>query len=148
MSTDAKVAKQILETLEDGKNGFAKGADKLAETDAPQLADTFRRYSAQRAQFAKEIEQLGQSYGDPVESSGSVAAAVHRGWLSLKDALAGSSPRGILEAAEEGEDHAVSEYEKALKEEVTGGFRELLERQFTEVTAAHAEVRTLRDAQA
>ena len=63
---------------------------------------------------ATELHKLAQSYGDHIEESGSVAPTLHRGWMSLKDALAGSSPDGVLDAAEQGEDHAIKEYDKAL----------------------------------
>src|SRR5690606_32605860 len=107
--------KDLVQTLEDGKDGFAKGADKLESEDAAAAA-TFRRYSEQRHQFAEELRGLAEAYGDEIHESGSAAAAVHRGWMTLKDALTGSNPSGVLDAAEQGEDHAVREYEKALAE--------------------------------
>lgn len=143
MSTDADVTKELIETLEDGKEGFAKGAEKLAGTSSPELAETFRKYSGQRADFAAELRTMAKEYGDEIHESGSVAAAVHRGWLSLKDALAGSSPKGVLDAAEKGEDHAVSEYEKALKSDLSPALRAVVERQFADVKAAHDTVRSL-----
>ncbi len=33
MSEDARVTKTLIQTLEDGKEGFAKGAEKLAAAD-------------------------------------------------------------------------------------------------------------------
>lgn len=146
MSTDAKVTKELIETLEDGKDGFAKGAEKLEDTASPELAETFRKYSGQRADFAGELRAMAKQHGDDINESGSVAAAVHRGWLTLKDALAGSSPKGVLDAAEKGEDHAVSEYEKALKSDLSPTLRAVVERQLTDVKAAHDTVRSLQAA--
>lgn len=146
MSTDAAVTRDLMETLEDGREGFAKGAEKLRESDAPELGLTFMRFSEQRAGFYAELQAIAKTYGDEIEETGSVAAAVHRGWLSVKDALAGSDPKGVLDAAEQGEDHAVSEYEKALEAEISPELRDVVQRQFTEVKAAHDEVRALRDA--
>jgi uncharacterized protein (TIGR02284 family) len=148
MSTDEAVTKDLVQTLEDGEEGFAKGADKLTETDAPELAATFRRYSEQRKAFSAELRGMAAGYGDHVDDSGTVAAAVHRGWMSLKDALAGSDPKGVLDAAEQGEDHAVKEFDKALEADISAGLRTVVERQRTEVRAAHDEVRRLRDAHA
>ena len=76
-----------------------------------------------------------------------MAATLHRGWMSLKDALTGSSPSGVLDAAEQGEDHAVKEYDKALGSELSPELRAVVERQSAEVRAAHDEVRSLRDSQ-
>ena len=54
---------------------------------------------------------------------------MHRGWLSLKDALTGDDAGAVLKAAATGEDHAVSEYEKALEMDLSAGFREVVARQ-------------------
>ena len=114
MSVDARVSKDLVETLRDGQEGFAKAAEKLADSDAPEIGATFRGYSEQRRQFADELEKLAQSYGDDVDESGSAVGALHRGWISVKDAVTGSSPEAVLKAAESGESHAVTEYKKAL----------------------------------
>src|SRR5690242_15614714 len=110
MSTDARVTKDLIQTLEDGKDGFAKAADKLADSDAPEVASTFRELSEQRARMSAELDVLAKQYGDDIEESGSVAAAVHRGWMTLRDALTGSDASGVIAVAEQGEDHAVSEF--------------------------------------
>lgn len=146
MSVDEEVAQELIETLEDGREGFAKAAKKLEETDKPEWASTMEQFSRQRAEFSAELQQMARSYGDELDASGTVAAALHRGWMSLVDALTGSSPHAVLNAAEQGEDHAVKEYEKALGADITPGFRTVVERQFAEVKLAHDTVRALRDA--
>lgn len=145
MSVDEAVTKDLVETLEDGREGFAKGAEKLDESDSSELAATFRKLSEQRAKFSADLRALAGSYGDDADESGSVAAKLHRGWLSLKDALNGSSPLGVLEAAEQGEDHAEKEYEKALGADISPDLRELVQRQSAEVKAAHGQVRSMCD---
>ena len=105
----------------------------------------FREFSGQRAQFSSELRQMAKAYGDHIDQSGSVAASLHRGWMSLQDALSGSDPKGVLKAAEQGEDHAVKEYEKALASELSIDLRTTVERQFTEIKKVHAQIRSLRD---
>ena len=148
MSKDAAVTKDLIQTLEDGKDGFAKGADKLQGDDAAEIASTFRQLSAQRAALSDELQDLAKDYGDDIEESGTVTAAVHRGWMSLKDVVAGSDPKGVLDVAEQGEDHAVKEFEKALDADISAGLRTVVERQLVEVQSAHDQVRALRDAHA
>ena len=146
MSDDAKAAKELVETLKDGEKGFADAADKLRDGDRPEWATTLQRLSDQRAGFWKEIVDMGHDYGDDVDESGSVAAAVHRGWISLKDAVTGDDPSAVLKAAATGEDHAVSEYEDALKMDLSAGFREVVVRQQAAVVAARDEVKALQNA--
>ena len=146
MSDDAKVAKELVETLKDGEKGFSSAADKLRDSDRAEWASTFQRLADQRAGFAREIVELGHDYGDDVDESGTAAAALHRGWLSLKDALTGDDADSVVSAAETGEDHAVSEYEKALEADLSDGFREVVTRQHAAVSAARDEVKGLRAA--
>lgn len=146
MSDDAKAAKELVETLKDGERGYAAAAEKLSDGDRPEWAATMQRLSQQRAGFWREIVDLGHDYGDDVDESGSVAATLHRGWLSLKDAVTGDSPEAVLKAAETGEDHAVSEYEDALTMDLSAGFREVVVRQQADVLAARDEVKALQHA--
>ena len=146
MSDDEKAAKELVETLKDGERGFAEAAEKVRDGEHPQWAETLQRLSAQRAGFWREIVDLGHQYGDDVDEGGSVAASVHRGWLSLKDAVTGDDPSAVLKAASTGEDHAVSEYEKALELDLSAGFREVVTRQHQAVVAARDEVKALQAA--
>ena len=146
MSDDAKAAKELVETLKDGERGYAAAAEKLRDGEHPEWATTLERFSEQRAGFWREIVDLGPAYGDDVDESGTVAAAVHRGWLSLKDAVTGDDPDAVLKAAETGEDHAVSEYEDAVKMDLSAGFREVVVRQQADVRAAREELRALQGA--
>lgn len=146
MSTDEDVTRELLETLKDGEEGFTKAADRLASSDRPELADRFRQYATQRGRLVSELTSLAAKYGDQVaDESGTMTAKLHRGWMAVKDALAGSDPDGVLDAAEQGEDHAVSEYEDALKADVSPELRAVIERQYAEVKATHDSVRSLRD---
>jgi uncharacterized protein (TIGR02284 family) len=146
MSDDAKAAKELVETLKDGERGFADAADKVRDGEHPEWATVLQRFSEQRAGFWREIVDMGHAYGDDVDESGTVAAAVHRGWIALKDALTGDDAEAVLKAALTGEDHAVSEYEDALKMDLSAGFREVVVRQQAAVVAARDEVKALQNA--
>jgi len=143
MSNDAAVTKELIQTLEDGKDGYATGAEKLDKDGETGLATTFRDMASKRGEMYDELQKIAASYGDSIESSGSVAAKVHRGWLALKDAVAGSDPDGVLDAAVQGEDHAVTEYEKALAEDISPEFKTVVQRQLTEVRSARDQVKAL-----
>jgi uncharacterized protein (TIGR02284 family) len=149
MSNDRKVTEDLIQTCKDGSEGFAKAADKLGEAGKDDLAAQFRSFGTERGQFASELEGLARQYGDDADAKGSVAAAVHRGWMSVKDALAGSKdPEGVLDVAEQGEDHAKSEYAKALDEDISPTLRTVVERQYAAVQHAHDTVRDLRNSYA
>ncbi|HVR32345.1 MAG TPA: PA2169 family four-helix-bundle protein [Acidimicrobiia bacterium] len=147
METDktAAVLEDLIETLEDGRKGFEQAAERIADSDEPALAIDLREYSQQRAEFSVELRNLAGRHGFEIDEEGSMAGALHRGWLSLKDALSGDDPRAVLAAAESGEDHAVSEFEDALAEDLPADVRSVIERQAREVRSVHDKVKALRD---
>ena len=144
-STDEKVTKDLIETLEDGKAGFTKAAERLADTDRADLVPRFHEFAAQRGRFADELRQIAAEYGDRIDEEGSLAGSLHRGWMAIKDSLSGDGAEQVLGAAEQGEDHAKSEYQDALEADISPYLRTVVERQQREVTSVHDEVRGLRD---
>lgn len=145
MSNDASVTKDLMQTLTDSQDGFAAAADKLDEAGEATLAGTFRDLGAGRGRMYDELQQIAATYGDQIEDSGSVAAKIHRGWMAVKDAISGSGADGVLDAAEQGEDHAVSEFDKASGEDISPELKTVVDRQLQEIRAAHDQVEALRD---
>ncbi len=141
MSTDARCAKELVETLEDGRKGFEQVAEKLKDSSTPQVAAEMTRFAEQRRQFSTELRGMAESYGDVIDETGSAAAALHRGWIALKDALTGADPQPMLRAAVQGEEHAISEYEKALEDDLSPSLREVVIRQLDQIRSARDEVK-------
>lgn len=140
------VIEDLIETVEDGRKGFEKTAERLRKDGYADLASQMSEYSEQRARFASELREAAARGGFEIDEDGSIAGALHRGWIALSDALTGDDPAAVLSAAEAGEDHAVDEYEDALEDdELTGEMRGLVARQASEVKQTHDRVRALRD---
>lgn len=140
------VIENLLETVQNGRKGFAEAADKLDDDGNEQLASEMRQLSQQRLRMSNELKALAVAEGSPIANgNGSVAGKLHRSFMALRDALTGEDPYAVLAAAEQGEDHAVAEYKRALGEEIPGSVRAVVERQFREVQTAHDRVRDLRD---
>lgn len=146
MSIDEQVTNDLIETLKDGQEGFTKAAKRLEGTDRADLCGRFEQYAAQRAGFAVQLQSLAAAYGDSAEESGTLTGSLHRGWMALKDLVSGSGDaEGVLDAAEQGEDHAVAAYKKALDEDLSPTLREIVSQQFRDVKAAHDFVRDARN---
>ena len=143
MSTDYTVTKDLIQTLEDGRQGFAKGAERLMENDEIKLAETFRAFETQRAEFAAELQTIAAAYGDDIDESGSAVAALHRGWMTVIDALSGSSADGVLGAAETGESYTVGQYDQALQSEISPDLRDVISRQYGPIRSAHDTITSL-----
>jgi uncharacterized protein (TIGR02284 family) len=147
MEKSAAVIEDLVETLEDGAKGFEQAAELLADGEnAGDLASEMRALASERRQMSGEMRDMAASLGHDIDEEGSAGGAIHRAWMSLKDAMTGTDPHAVLATAEEGEDHAVSEYEDALaKDDLTPALRALIERQAQAVKRAHDKVRALRD---
>lgn len=147
MSTDERVAATITKTLENGRAGFEKAAERVEDDGRTDVAAKFREFASQRAMMAAELEALAAAYGDDVDARSTVPGMLHRGWMAVKDALTGDDIEAVIHSAEQGEDHALEEYREALADDITPGFRSVLERQMTTVQQAHDYVRTLERAE-
>lgn len=131
-STDAKVTQDLIETLVDGEQGFTKAAEHLA-ADSATIASQFHGYAGERRSMADDLRRMAQRYGDTVDSDGSTAASLHRGWIGLKDALTGTDANAVVKAALQGEEHAISEFEKALDENISADLRTTVQGQLTSI---------------
>ncbi|HEY1083044.1 MAG TPA: PA2169 family four-helix-bundle protein [Prosthecobacter sp.] len=137
----------LIETLKDGQQGYRTASEDISSSS---LKSLFSEYSLQRSKFAGELQSLAQSLGesDPADS-GSIAGAVHRGWIDLKAALVTRDEHAVLAECERGEDVAVAAYRKALEDtELPANVRDTIQSQSLEVKAAHDHIRGLRDSTA
>ena len=138
------VLNKLIETLKDGQDGFQSASENVQSSE---LRTVFATFSQQRSKFAGELQTLARSLGESEpETTGSVSASVHRGWINLKGTLTGRDDHAILAECEKGEDSAVADYKEALDStELPANVREVVARQFSDVQAAHDRVRDLRD---
>ena len=149
MADQATTIKELVQTLEDGRDGFAKAAERLSQNSAPDVSTRFREYSSQRASMADELRRVAQLEGFDVPATGTMAGAVHRGWMAVKDALTGDDAAGIIAAAEQGEDHAKGKFRDALNDKsLTPPVRSIVESQAARVGAAHDYVSSLKHSHA
>jgi uncharacterized protein (TIGR02284 family) len=135
----------LIETCKDGQNGFRNAAESATH---PELKTLFNTYSQQRAQFAAELQGEVRRLGGDPEKTGSVAAAVHRGWMNLRDSVTtgATDDSAIVAECERGEDYAVSAYEDAIRENLPQDVAAIVQRQFGSVKEAHDRVRDLKQA--
>ena len=133
---------ELVETSKNGEKGFLAAAD---DTKNPELKALFQRRAADCGAGATELQTAVTQLGGKPETSGTVAGAVHRGWLNLKAAVAGRTDLAILEECEKGEDVAKKDYGDALKETLPENIRALIQKQYDGVLKNHDQIRDLRN---
>jgi uncharacterized protein (TIGR02284 family) len=132
----------LVETCKDGQQGFKEAADGIERSD---LKSLFYEFSQQRSQFAGDLQGLVRDLGGDPENSGSIAGAIHRGWMNIKAAVTGQDEHAILNECERGEDIAKSEYKSALEKSLPANIRETVQNQYSSILAAHDRIKALRD---
>jgi uncharacterized protein (TIGR02284 family) len=130
----------LIETCDDGAQGFRIAADALQNSSTREL---FRQYARERIGCAEELRAEVRRLGGTPEDGGSVSGAMHRGWMNLKSAIAGKSDSAIVAEAERGEDVAVAAYRKALQSDLPPLVQQKIQQQFTQIKATHDRVRQL-----
>jgi uncharacterized protein (TIGR02284 family) len=70
---------------------------------------------------------------------------MHRFWVKIRGTISGMDDHAMLDECERGEDSAKKAYEEALRQDLPGDVRRVVERQFREVEANHDRVKELRN---
>jgi uncharacterized protein (TIGR02284 family) len=144
MATDATITSALnglIETAMDGENGFQHAAEHAKDFSIRAL---FARYASQRAEFSQQLQRLVAALGEKPAQSGHIGAALHRGWMALKEAIAKDEDKALIEEAEAGEDAALAAYRDALAKSLPPGAVSVVERQFAGIKESHAVLRDLK----
>jgi uncharacterized protein (TIGR02284 family) len=134
----------LIETCKDGQEGFQTAAEGVERSD---LKTLFYEFSQQRAEFAGVLQELVRTLGGDPEHSGSMAGAMHRGWIDIKSAVMGRDEEAILNECERGEDSAKDTYREAMQMELPANIADVVSQQSQAILAAHNRIKSLRDAQ-
>jgi len=136
------VLNELIETSKDGQKGFQAAAE---DTKNAELKALFQRRAADCGSGATELQAVVTQLGGKPETDGTISGAVHRGWMNLKQAVAGRSDTAILEECERGEDVAKKNYSDALKETLPENVRAIVQKQYDGVLRNHDQIRDLRN---
>lgn len=136
------VLNNLIETCKDGEQGFRTAAEGLTNVE---IKSKFQAYARERGEMARELQDEVRRLGGDPEKAGSVAGAMHRGWMNITSAVSGSNEHAIVAEAERGEDSAKSAYEDALKEPLPPSAQAVVREQAGRVRDAHDDVRAMRD---
>jgi uncharacterized protein (TIGR02284 family) len=132
----------LAECCKDGEYGFRACAEQAKRSD---LKSVFLQRADDCRGAAQELYEQIRSLGGDVDESGSVAGAMHRGWVAVKATLSTYDDKAVLEECERGEDNAMARYRKALKQPLPAGIKLIVERQMQGVQRNHDQIKMLRD---
>lgn len=132
----------LIERCKDGAKGYKTASEDVEDTD---LKDLFKKYAVQRDSMITELQDQLHRMGKTDPESSSIEGTIHRAWIDLKSALSSKDRVRVLEEVERGEDYAVEAYRDALKKDLPGELKAIVQQQYDDVKSAHDHVRSLRD---
>ena len=132
----------LIETSKDGERGFIKSAE---DANHASVKDALLESADRCTQGARELQDLVLKLGGKPEGGGSVAGALHRGWLDVKSAVSSRADHAILADCEKGEDAAKQRFHEALEKDLPADVRAVVERLYHGVLQNHDRIRAMRD---
>lgn len=135
------VLNDLIETCKDGEKGFQTAAERAKD---PSLKSLFAKYASQRSSYVQELQTTVESLGEQPATSGHVAASLHRGWIAVKEAVAGDGDKQVIFECESGEDAAMKNYKEALAKPLPSSVMQLVQKQFAGVQEAHGVIRDMK----
>lgn len=103
----------LLQITNDRIEGFNKVEDKVWEK-YPNLKSDYTRMVDQSQNMKLELKRLISERSGDADDSTTVAGALHRTWIDVKNAFSGDNAESTLENVTFGESAAIEAYEKAL----------------------------------
>jgi uncharacterized protein (TIGR02284 family) len=141
----AQAVHDVISVCRDGEQGF-RGAAQAVK--APTIKEMFEQYSAQRAQFATELQGAVKALGFETINPQGLGGTLYAGWINLKGLLTGHDVHAVLLEAERGEDWTLKTYRTALGKTLPPEIASIMQKQFEKVQEAHNRIRSLRDSTA
>ncbi len=139
-SQTIELLNELIVTCKDGEKGYREASEGIQNAFYRML---FNEYSRLRLKFAKELQAQVVMLGGQPDRKGTVKGAIHRGWMNLKNAIAGHDDDLIVAECRRGEDLAIQQYKSVLKTDMTAKLRSILEHQMNEIIATQKRVKVM-----
>jgi len=133
----------LIETCCDGEDGFQTAADHVKHTE---LKKFFTQCSEQRARFGSDRPAEGRQLVGTPAKTGTAWAAFQRGWMNIKSIVTGGSDDAIVAECERGEEAALANYQRVLKQNLPPNVLPVVKHQFTEIMRSHDRIQDLEEA--
>lgn len=134
MDTDKKqtnAIKTIYERLQDSRNGYQECTEQVHDKN---VQKTITELGQKRQAMMDAVRHTAGKLGYEAETSGSVAAVVHRAFVDLKSLLSRGDKEAIVREIERGEGLLIETYQKTLDTySLPNELRELFTEQLAEI---------------
>ncbi|WP_109481967.1 PA2169 family four-helix-bundle protein [Paraburkholderia sp. C35] len=136
------VLNDLIEISKDGERGFMKAAEHVHHAG---VKEALLEIADECTQGARQLQDFMLKMGSKPECGGSVAGALHRGWIDVKSAVGDRTDHAILADCEKGEHTAKKHFHDALEKDLPADVRTVVERLYQGVLHNHDRIRALCD---
>ena len=113
-SHDITVLNSLIETTIDSVYGYRRSAQEATNS---RFSSAFLERANELEQVVSKLRDAVRSMGGNPEDDGSVLAAAHRAFLSLRDKVTGSDDTAVIAEVDHGETYLANKWEAALKDD-------------------------------
>lgn len=130
----------LVEVCRNGQHGFRQAAERCDDTH---LQAILAEYASQREQFAAQLRYQVSRLGGRPEDGGTVAGAVHRQWMNVRNVVSSDADRALVRECERGERFALASYKLALQHGLHPEIVLLVEDQRNQIEIAYRHLQEL-----
>lgn len=113
-SHDISVLNGLIETTLDSADGYRRSAE---EATASRFSSEFMSRASERQDVVRKLQGEVRRLGGNPEDDGSILAAAHRAFLSIRDRATGSDDEAVIAEVDHGETYLNEKWESAIKDD-------------------------------
>lgn len=135
--SDADVAalNSLIETTLDSVDGYRRSAEEAPNS---RFAPEFRARAEEREQVVATLREEVRRQGGTPEEDGSLLAAAHRAFLTLRDRISASDEDAVIAEVDRGESYLNAKWEAAISNDrLSPETRDAIGRCYDSIRAGH-----------
>ena len=142
-SHDIGVLNSLIETTIDSVDGYRRSAQEATNS---RFSAEFLERATEREQVVSQLRDRVRQLGGNPEDDGSVLAAAHRAFLTLRDKVTGSDDTAVIAEVDHGESYLNGKWEAALRDEgLSAETRTLIQGSYDSVRQGHERWRRMHE---
>lgn len=136
-SHDISVLNSLIETTIDSVDGYRRSSNEA--TDG-RFSSVFRDRAAEREDVVAKLRDRVRELGGTPEHDGSLLAAAHRQFLTLRDAVTGNDDEAVVAEVDRGESYLNGKWEAALADDrLSAETRSMIQSLYESVRSGHEQ---------
>jgi uncharacterized protein (TIGR02284 family) len=142
-SHDISVLNSLIETTIDSVDGYRRSAQEATNS---RFSAEFLERATEREQVVSQLRDRVRQLGGNPEDDGSVLAAAHRAFLTLRDRVTGSDDAAVIAEVDHGESYLNGKWETALQDgKLSPETRSIIQRAYDSVREGRDRFRRLHE---